>query len=532
MFSHWLFVRLRAAERALAEGRLDEAYGLAAEPDIREQRRGQKLLDDLVRPLLARVRLHLQAGRYEAAGEDLERLQAVGRGGPEAEELRQRVQAHTAERRQRESAERAVYDEAAANVQAGRLDSGRLAIERVDDTQQREDLRERLDIRVQRSAELLTQAGDALDRGDVPTALRLWQEAGERHGRSRESDAFAGRLATAYERVLEEWLRQGQLGRFLAARAGLGALSAWHPGLEVYERMAGLWGRAAEQLGERNYAGLRETVLRLRAARSGLGWVDELHAALTRITEGQDMLLASPLGLLATMAGPAAAPAKAAPTVRANEVVPPPPPASPHDALLGGKALLLLVDGAGSSLVLGQDRVRLGRSGGSREIDVPIPASIRSHHADIVRDGGDYFLVAHGRVRVNRRDVQRTLLRDGDRIVLEPGGKLVFRKPSVRSDTAVLHVSHRCRLPQDVSQVLLFRETGLIGPQTSCHVRTPDGATQVVLFDRGGRLCGREATSGGGKLGDAKALRLGTTHDFGDVRLTMKVYEMQDEPLA
>lgn len=200
----------------------------------------------------------------------------------------------------------------------------------------------------------------------------------------------------------------------------------------------------------------------------------------------------------------------------------------PAAASLRARPLLLLVDGAGSSLLVPQDCVRMGRAGGSRPIDIPIPADIQSHHADIVRDGEDYFLTAHGPLLVNQREAKRTLLRDGDRVALADAAKFVFRKPSVRSASAVLQFSHRCRLPQDVSSIVLFRETCLLGTQTSCHIRTPEGQAQVVLFDRAGRLYGRQTTAGGGKLGDAKPLRLGETIDFGDVRVTVKDYDPTD----
>jgi hypothetical protein len=191
---------------------------------------------------------------------------------------------------------------------------------------------------------------------------------------------------------------------------------------------------------------------------------------------------------------------------------------------LGRAGLLMLVDGAGSNLLVPQDCVRLGRAGASQPADVPIPAEIQSHHADIVRDGDDYFLTALGPVRVNHREVKRTLLRDGDRITLGAACRLQFRQPSTRSASAVLALSHRCRLPQDVSAVILFRETCLIGPQASCHVRTGEGRTQVVLFERGGGLYGREAAAAGGKLGDPKPLALGRPAEFGELRVTVKEY--------
>jgi hypothetical protein len=550
MFGRWLFVRIRAAERALHEGRIDAAYATAAQPDVREQERGQKLLDGLARPLTARVRLHLQAGRCREALDDLDKLRAVGRLGPEAEDLQRRALAELQERQQRDAERRAALAQAAASLDEGRLESGRLAIERVDDTRQRAELREQLDVRAERSSQLLAQAGEALQRGDVMAALRFWQESCERHGRSRASDEFAGRLVPGIRQNLDEWFAQGRLERLLAARPGLAGLREYDPTLAEYEHIAALSTRATTQLGRRDFAGLRESLLRLRAARGGASWIDEALAALAQIAAAQDALLASPLGLFASAGGgeagvsagetPAAtsrADVGGAPAIAGNRVNPvavaagrlPTDLADPNAAPLGPQPLLVLVDGAGSSLLISQDSVRIGRAGGSRPIDIPVPADILSHHADLVRAGEDCFLNAFGPVRINQREAQRGWLRDGDRVVLGAAARFVFRRPCARSESAVLTFSHRCRLPQDVGDVVLFRETCLIGPQPGCHIRTPEGAAQIVLFERGGRLYGRQATAGGGKLGDAKPIRLGETMDFGDVRITVRPYGITNQ---
>ena len=44
MLSQLLIVRLKAAENALKDGQLDEAFRLAGAPDIREHRRGAAVL--------------------------------------------------------------------------------------------------------------------------------------------------------------------------------------------------------------------------------------------------------------------------------------------------------------------------------------------------------------------------------------------------------------------------------------------------------------------------------------------------------
>lgn len=535
MLGHWLCVRIRAAEKALENGRLDQAYAAAVTPDVRAHRRGRKLLDGLVKPLQARARLHLQAGRHADALTDLDKLAAVGYTGPDLETLRQRIIGQMHSKQERDADERQAYAQAAKNLDAGRLETGRLAIDKVDDTRHRQELRAELDVRVQRSAQLLAQADDALNRGDVLAAVRFWCEARERHGRSRAGDDLVGRLATAFHQTLDDWFAEGRLDRFLTVRAELAALRAVDPACEEYEQMASLCSRGVAQLGCRDYAGLRQTLRRLQKARGAARWVREALGNLAKVVAAHDLLQSSPLGLFASAAGDAVdegAPMPAGParkqTFPAGQTLAAGTAQPGHGAPLDRHPLLMLVDGAGSSLVLPQDCVRIGRAGSSRPIDVPIPADIQSHHADIMRDGDDYFLTAHGPARVNRRSVKRTLLRDGDRVVLGSQAKFVFRQPSAKSASAVLDLSHRCRLAQDVSNIVLFRETCLIGPQPSCHLRTKEGESQVVLFDRAGQLYGRAATGGGGQLGDARPLPLGETLDFSDQRVTVKAYEEHD----
>jgi hypothetical protein len=166
--------------------------------------------------------------------------------------------------------------------------------------------------------------------------------------------------------------------------------------------------------------------------------------------------------------------------------------------------------------------VKLGRVGGP--VDVPLPGNVQANHADIIRDGEDYFLVALGPARVNQRPAQRVLLRDGDRIVLADSAKMTFHQPSAKSATAVLKLSSRSRLPQDVECVVLFDGTCTLGPHQSAHVRTREGETRVVVYEWEGRLFARSDPSGQARAGRGSPLALGETRDFGDVRLTVKEY--------
>ena len=527
MFTRWVFVRLHAAEAALREGRIDAAYVAASQPDLRQHPQAQPLLDALVRPLVARARIHRQAGRYQEALADLDRLAAIGRTGPDVQTLRQQTADELAASAARDADEQAAYLRAADHLRAGRLESCRLDIGRVADTQDRAQLGDELEQRLQRGGQLLQQAAEALERDDVPVAVRLWLDACRRHGRTRESEEFAPRLAEALRRSLERWFTEGRMERILAAREAMDGLLPVDATLSDCERIVSLCARATRELAAADYGALRQTLLRLTAVRRDVAWVQAALDALTRIVEGQEQLTASPLGLFASGAPGARGPAAGSMLVSAEQPVRPAAGKPDPHAVRLDRPLLVLVDGGGSSLLIRRDLVRIGRAGGSVEVDVAVPADIQSHHADLVHRDEECLLTAHGPAQVNRRRIEHALLRDGDRIVLGARAKMIYCKPSARSESAVLRLSHGCRLPQDVSDIILFRDTCLVGPGAGCHVRTGEGSPAVVLFERGGALYARQtggAAGAGRAAPGAQPVVAGRTLEFGELRLTVKPY--------
>lgn len=521
MFGRWLFVRLRAAENALAQGRIDEAYEIAATADVRADRRGQKLADELVRPLTARARLHAQAGRFAEALADLDKLARLERLDAEGEALRGRIQSEARQRAGRAAERMDAVARASADLAAGRLESGRAAVQRVEDARQREQLQEQLDLRVERTRERMAQARAALERGDVIAAIRTWHEALTRHGRTSEADEVALRLATNFRGLADDLFAAGRLDSFGAALQAAAALVEAQPALGEFERMRALAGEAAQAMMGGDFTGAREALLRLVAVRGNVRWVREALDTLGQLIAAQEKLLVSPLSHL--VGGPPAA-RPAAPHAFAEL-----PDASHATAVtsddaieLNEQPLRLLVDAAGSALLVARDTVRIGRAGADRAVDVALPADVQSHHADIVRAGDDYFLVAHGPASVNHRPARRALLRDGDRIVLGVRTRLVFQKPSVKSTSALLRLADRCRLAEDVSVVLLFQDTCIIGPQPTCHVQTREGDNRVVLFERGGRLFARRTAADGRALENAVPVPAGRMVAIGDQRITVK----------
>ncbi|HMQ14803.1 MAG TPA: FHA domain-containing protein [Phycisphaerae bacterium] len=526
MFCHWLNARLKSARLALRNGRLDDAFGQLARPDALCDAAATPLLDELARSLAARARLHLQAGRYREALDDLDRLAAIGREDHEAKALRERTASEWKHRAERHRNLDDAQGDAAERIRLGRLESGRLAVERIEDAPRREQLREALDLRVQRSEQLLDQAAEAQASGDLLNACRLWSEAVARHGSTRRADDLARELLPAIHAQVSEWLRAGRLDRFRAAVRSVGVLRRLDPHWTELERDANLVQIAGNQLAAGEFGKLRETLVRLAGAHAEAKWIAPLLEAVRDILAAEERLLASPLGMIDPALRSSARFLSAAGASEAHNSQPA-VVAAPEETgaavELTGRGLLLLVDGTGSCLLLPRPCVRLGREGGG--VEVPLPGPIQAHHADIVRGGEDYFLEARGPVRVNHRPVQRVLLRDGDRIVLGDSAKMTFHQPSAKIATAVLKLSSRSRLAQDVEYVVLFDGACTLGPQASAHVRTREGDTRVVLYEWEGRLYGRSDPSGAARPGRGAPLVAGQTRDFGDVRITVKEYD-------
>lgn len=530
-----LHTRIRAAEAALADGRVDAAYECAIDQAVWQSPRGQQLADAVARPIMARARLAAQRGDYPAALEELDRLARLQRESADARALRQRALTELRGRHENAAEQNAAVERAAANLRDGRLESGRIEIERVADARQRARLEQDFQARCDRVKSAVSQAQSALQSGDVLGAVRTWAAATARHGHTSESDSLAQQLADKSQATCDAWWEAGRLDQLLAAEVYLRDLARVSPAIEPHLRVARLCREAGRELGKGDFAELRRTLLRLQAVR-GAKWLSGAIQALNDIQAKNDLLLACPIGALVnasdgdTMTIPEGAllpesrheRPRAAAAMR--QVVRHADRAAQHAG--GAGSLLMLIDGGGSSLWLAGDRVRIGRAGSSAQVDVAIPADLQGNHADVLRSGDDYFLVAHGVAEVNHRPVQRVLLRDNDRIQLGSNAKLTFHKPSARSGSAVLKLHHRCRLPRDVSSVVLFRETALVGPQANCHVRTREGGNQVVVFARDGRFFAREAPLGNrGIVGDVKELRQNESVTIGDLRLTTTDYQ-------
>jgi hypothetical protein len=213
---------------------------------------------------------------------------------------------------------------------------------------------------------------------------------------------------------------------------------------------------------------------RLRAAWPNAAWLVTAAEQSRQMGDVLSQIRGSPLSLLGMDSEPS-------PSLQSTITAPPiPKPIEKH-----GSIFCLHVDGVGSFQILTTPTVSLGPAGASRSVDVPLMLDSGVPVVTILRSEDDYFLRSGQSVFVNDVQTANKLLSNGDRIGLGTRSRIIFRRPSPASSSAVLDLSG-ARLPSSTArQVVLMDREIILGPGSTAHVRADDLPFPIVLQRRG-----------------------------------------------
>lgn len=410
---------------------------------------------------------------------------------------------------------------------------------------------------LERAKGRLARGGEALD------AWRDVQHAAEVGAEPRLIEKLRGEAGEALLKELRACMDQGPPEAVLERLAGAKTLGVGLPAEQPLEAVARAW-QEAQELAQRGelalaLAKLEQTAWRPHAAvaafhaqlQEHLLSFTEKNAELQLAMEDRrwrDVIrLADQLLVIAPHYAPLrrarslawkelepttlvpAAPAKAAAAPAAHEKQ----TAGPHAAAGGGVAVLappkpllapvgspsaaaeppplqglprrfiLWIDGVGGYLVCLAAKVSLGQAS-EGAVDIPLFADVSRLHAYISRDSEGYLLEALRPAQVNGKPAEKTLLRDGDDIVLGGGCRLKFHQPVAIANTARLELASRHKLPLSLDGVLLMDETCLFGPSADAHVVVPDLPRPIALLRRKDELI---VQSGGAFAIDGKPVK-------------------------
>lgn len=533
MFGRLASVRIKAAEDALARGRIDEALETAISRDLAGNDRVQRLRKSLATAFFERGQERLMSRNFVEAISDFEHAGQCGYSTEKVNEWRHRAQDalaadHVAERLRTDA-----LNDARRRVEDGSLVGAAEALQRAPQNDPaREALASAIDRQAKQASNALALARSAMERDDIHNASRQIRIAKAMHAKLEGLSETEHRLvdrAVERVRVAFESGRLDRANQDLQVLVDLDCRSAARVEMEDLMRHASA---ASEALLEHDYSRAALALGRLANISQNAPWAAEARRHLETLENAVEAVMEGPLGLLAATQNrpipmkPAEQPALIGETLPAaarppiarempHQAFSPVADASPQTPGLP-RRILLRMDGVGSFLLVRGDRVSIGRAGPGATADVQLVSDLSDRHAEIVRAGEDYFVVSQSGVELAGSNVDHALLQDGDRVRLGKRFRLKFRRPSLKSSAALLELGEGVRMDNDCRRVILWSGPVLIGGARECHVPASGGRGDFVLIERGGRMYVKPI----GGAGEATPVEFGAAVAIGDLRFT------------
>ena len=189
------FLRIKQAQCALADGRLDEAHSLLSLDAVRSHRQGQRLATKLVQAYVERGCGHLEAGRLNESLADCEKAGTLGGNDPAVTELRQRVLKQMQDKRHDAERHNMALGAARRHADEGFLSRGAELLREINgDSARVMQAEQELDLHRAKADAAVERCGAALDRED-------WTAAGHHLVEARRLRPYDGRVEELTSRL-------------------------------------------------------------------------------------------------------------------------------------------------------------------------------------------------------------------------------------------------------------------------------------------------------------------------------------------
>ncbi|MCH7597019.1 MAG: FHA domain-containing protein [Planctomycetes bacterium] len=521
MFEKLQFVRLRAAEKAQRDGRIDEAYRLASASDLRVHKRGAAVLASLTEAFVTRARDYYRDDKFTEALMDLDRAESGGGMEREIAELRGYVRTVAAEKVRQVESRRRRLDVAQKRIERGSLAAGRDMLERAGNSDVAAgELRQQATERARDARHAIEHAERLLNSGQYADAAECVLRA---KSIDSHNEAVARVEAQLCSRVLENAqaaFQEGSLGRAQSELACLGSLGKGLPQRRELKDLLLIAVEVGKCLDRNQYADARRHAMSLARRVPNAKWIETAIEQTQKLEELRTLVAAGPFGDKLNLSSAGSGKRGKAPASLDDTVA---LPAVKGAASGLPERLLLLVDGGGSYLILRGAQASVGRAASDTPADIPLFSDVAERHANITRVEDDYFLFSARDVEVGGRRTQHELLKDGDRVVLGRKAKFTFRLPSRQSSTALLELSDTTKMANDVRRIVLFNHHAIVGSGRGAHIFCRHAGPTLVLFERSGAMWIR-AKSDGHVDTEAQPLRLGESIEIGGVSLVLQAW--------
>ncbi len=521
-------LRLKQAEAALRDGRLEEAASLVTEPGVREHRDGQSLITKLVEALLDRAAEHLAGDRRTAAQQDVAVARQLGGNAERIAELQSQLDQLVAATDLQRRRERELLSEAQREFDAGNCELGEQLLQRAASDESAADRlsdqlaakKSRIDATAERAAQLV-ETGRTNDA--VETIAELHSLSPKHASLSSLVDQVTGPIV---DQILGE-IEAGRLDRVQSLTERVRPLVSLDPDLAEFDQIVA-FGRAASQAIEQSrFDDALRTIRQLRTLLPEADWLKSLQENTQRAVELAGELQASPLSLLTELAAAAHSPRI---EIRSNERQPRVTgPRSERQSRTASDQLLLQIDGAGSALLLTSPTLSIGNAGRSGHCDLALTGYSGDAPTLLSRHGAGYQVVAAGECSVDGVPCREKLLPADAKLAFGPRCSVRFRRPAAVSHSAALDLTGTRLSRPDIRTVVLFDETLIAGAARTSHVVNRSLEQPIVLFERDGRYFARSGFAARQAGQDPIApipVEPGESVDVGGVRVRLSPVEL------
>lgn len=497
-----LILRIRQAECALADGRLDEAFEIAQAEDVRRHRNGQRLIGRLARAIVRRGQEHLAANRFQPALLDCNKAEKLGGVMSEVAQLRAAICDAMMKDQQDHQQQALRVAEAKRHIDDGWLSVGGRILEEASAGDGRAQLvRQELAAARLQAEDAVVKAELALKRGDLEEAMEIVRAAGLGRSKNGQAGELLGQIKTRTIERIRSDIEQGRIDRAAAFVQRITPLGK--DGAEFAELTEALarCRQAAEYVAAGKPASALPLLRKVKAVCPSARWLDAAISDIKRAAEAYEELDAGPLGLTVADATPIMEPdssdagAVLASAKKREQGAVMREQAMPSDGDSLPSKFVMQIDGVGSFLVFRDPKITIGPISSRERPMLGLMADPNTPVILIERVEGDYFVRSQAPIDVNGRSVGETMLRDGDRITLSPRCVIRFHLPNPASTTALLTISGARLNRPDIRQLVLMDRDILVGPYTNNHIRTDHLKDAIALFAQNGRLLCRAKDS-------------------------------------
>ena len=493
-----LILRIKQAETALADGRLDEAFEIIRSEHIRRHYRGQKLISRLSHALAKRGRENFDAERLQDALSDCSKAEKLAGNTDEVAALRSDICSRMEQKRLQDQHNSLNLAQAKRNIQAGWISAGEKILENANENNSQANIvMQQANLARMQINEVITKTEQALNKNDLENAIEIIQQADIADNKNEKVIEMVFKIKNASIDKIKTDFNNGRIDLACSLWEKLSPIAKGTSDMSELGLVLNYCQKASAQLAAGNPRQAAALLKKVKVICPNASWLNSVTEQSLKAADMLDELAASPLGLvmddislkenqIPEIKG------KARRTISQNE---PTSPGIPNklsnntqkDFSLSSR-FVMQVDGVGSFLVVRDNKVTVGPISSSAQPVIGLMADPNLPVVTIERVEDDYFIHSSSPIKVNDTTVTDKLLVDGDRIALSSRCSMKFHIPNPASTTAVLQLSGSRLGRADIREVILMGRDILIGQTRGHHITAQSLDETITMYAQNGKL--------------------------------------------